>query len=191
MKRRESSCKLLMPEEAASALAQGEIIAYPTEGVYGFGCDPFNEDAVKRLFKLKQRDDAKGLILIAANWQQVERLVKPLLSSKLEKVFATWPGPVTWIFLASEMVPAWIRGEHETVAIRISAHRTVKAICESFGGPIVSTSANLSGFPPPRTRRELLKQFTSGIKFIVCGRVGRLNRPTPIYDAVSGKVIRE
>lgn len=181
----------ITPEDAAIMLRQGEVIAYPTEGVYGFGCDPFNEKAVKRLLQLKQRDDAKGFILIAADWSQVEYLVKPLSKSRMKKIFATWPGPVTWVFPVSDKVPAWIRGEHNTVAIRISACRTVKEICKSFNGSIVSTSANLSGFPPARTRQELLKQFPSGISFIVCGRVGKLNRPTPIYDAVSGKTLRK
>jgi L-threonylcarbamoyladenylate synthase len=181
---------MITSKDAAPILHKGEVIAYPTEAVYGLGCDPFNKEAVKRLLKLKRRHDAKGFILIAASWRQVEDLVKPLPINRLEGILATWPGPVTWIFPASPKVPAWIKGEHATVAIRVSAHRTVQAICKSFGGPIVSTSANLSGFPPARTRKELLKQFASSIGFIVCGRVGRLIGPTPIYDAVSGKMIR-
>lgn len=182
----------ITPKDAAMILQQGEVIAYPTEGVYGFGCDPFNEQAVARLLRLKQRDDAKGFILIASDWSQVEQLVEPLPKSRMDEILASWPGPVTWVCKASHKVPTWICGEHNsTVAIRVSAHRTVREICDSFCGAIISTSANLSALPAARTRKELLKQFPWCVGFVVYGWVGRLNRPTPIYDAESGKVLRK
>jgi len=180
----------ITPQQAASLLRVGQIIAYPTEAVYGLGCDPFNERSVKHLLQLKQRDINKGLILIAALWRDVEFLVDHAEVSRgcLRRVFARWPGPVTWIFPASDSVPSWIRGEHNSIALRITAHPTAKGICKAFGGPIVSTSANLAGFPPARTRQEFLAQFDNVA--IVSGRVGRLQQPTSIYDVLTGKAVR-
>lgn len=174
----------------AQILHQGGIIAYPTEAVFGLGCDPFNEAAVLRLLKLKQREVNKGLILIAANYAQIAPLIAAVPKEILQKVRATWPGPHTWLLPASEKVPAWIKGEHASVALRVSAHKIVKAICEAFGGPLVSTSANVAANSPARTGKEVLQQFPHGIDLIVAGRVGALKNPTPIRDALSGEAVR-
>lgn len=177
---------------AGDVLRLGKIIAYPTEAVYGLGCDPFNKNAVENLLALKQRDVSKGLLLIAASWDDVVSLVdtSALSPNKLTKVFATWPGPTTWIFPATKLVPAWIRGYHTSVALRITAHPTARAICKAFAGPIVSTSANVASQPPAKTRREVLQQFHNKIKFVVRGRVGRLKKPTTIYEVLTGDVVR-
>jgi L-threonylcarbamoyladenylate synthase len=175
---------------AAKILARGGIIAYPTEAVFGLGCDPFNARAVMRLLELKEREVEKGLILIAASWGQVKTLVAKIPDEILEKVLATWPGPNTWVLPASKKAPVWIKGAHSSIAIRVTAHKVARAICEEFSGPIVSTSANLTNFPPARTRKELLKQFPCGIDFVVAGRVGRLKNPTPIKDAITAKILR-
>jgi L-threonylcarbamoyladenylate synthase len=176
--------------KAVTILKQGGIIAYPTEGVYGLGCDPFNEQAVLRLLKLKRRSVDKGLILIASRWEQLENLVKPIAGKLLAKAKATWPGPVTWVFPATNKVPVWIRGAHNSVAIRVTNHPVAYALCNAFGGPIVSTSANVEGHPVTRTSEEVHKQFPQGIDFIVSGRVGDLKSPTMIRDVLTGKVLR-
>jgi L-threonylcarbamoyladenylate synthase len=174
----------------AEILHHGGVIAYPTEAVYGLGCDPFNHDAVKKLLSLKQRGESKGLILVAANWEQAQPLIADLDENLINKALATWPGAVTWVFPAAEIVPEWIRGEHNSVAIRISAHPVVRRICEAFGAPIVSTSANVAGFAPARTEQDVLQQFPVGIDFIVPGEIGGLDKPTPIYDVRTGEVFR-
>lgn len=176
--------------EAINCLNQGGIIAYPTEAVYGLGCDPFNANAVAHLLSLKHRALKKGFILIASDWQQIKYLVTPIEPRALAQVFATWPGPVTWLFPATHEVPKWIRGEHTTVAVRITAHPVAKQLCEKFGNPIVSTSANIEGYPPARDARTLQLTFGKKIDLIVAGKLGSSPTPTQIRDAITGEIIR-
>jgi L-threonylcarbamoyladenylate synthase len=173
-----------------AVLQSGGIIAYPTEAVYGLGCDPFNEDAVKRILQLKQRTPDKGLILIAANWDQIKGLVADVSQAILQKVLATWPGPTTWLLPASAKVPSWIKGDHSSIALRVSAHPVVQQICSAYGGPIVSTSANVADQLPARNIHEVLQQFPHGIDFMVPGEVGPLSQPTTIRDALTDAVKR-
>ena len=97
---------------ACTALNQGGVIAYPTEAVWGLGCDPFNESAVKRILALKQRPMEKGLILVAANKNQLAPLLDGLEDSELGRLDSSWPGPTTWIIPdKSAIFPSWVRGE--------------------------------------------------------------------------------
>jgi L-threonylcarbamoyladenylate synthase len=175
---------------AVAIVKQGGIIAYPTEAVFGLGCDPFNENTVLRLLKLKQRSIDKGLILIAAKWQDVKNLSQPLAHNILQKAFATWPGHITWVFPATKLVPAWIRGAHKSVALRITNHPIAQKICEAYGGPIVSTSANIEGQTPAHTTDEVLQYFPHELDYIVPGNVGKSQQPTKICDILTGKVLR-
>lgn len=182
-----------MDENISAALAclnQGKIIAYPTEAVYGFGCDPFKLDAVARLLRLKHRSVDKGLILVAADWRQIESLVEPIPPRALAQVLSTWPGPFTWVFPASQMAPSWIRGKHSTIALRVSAHPLVQQLCQAFDGPIVSTSANREGQPPLREYRMMQMMFGKEIDYILPGKVSGQSNPTIIRDAISGMILR-
>ncbi|OGT47498.1 MAG: threonylcarbamoyl-AMP synthase [Gammaproteobacteria bacterium RIFCSPHIGHO2_12_FULL_41_15] len=176
--------------EAIACLNRGGIIAYPTEAVYGLGCDPLSVEAVTRILQLKHRSIKKGFILIGASWEQLQSLVEPINPRALVQVLASWPGPMTWIFPASPEVPRWIRGDHTTVAIRVTDHPIAKRLCEGFGKPIISTSANVEGYPPLRDARMLHMTFGKAIDQIVEGPVGKSHRPTEMRDAVSGEVIR-
>jgi len=183
---------LLTPIEAVDVLRRGGIVAYPTEGVWGLGCDPCDEAAVMRLLALKQRPVEKGLILIAGALAQFDGLLdwQALPNDRAEAMFATWPGPHTWIVPTTGRVPHWITGAHDGVAARVSAHPQVIALCEAFGGPLVSTSANLSGAPPPKSLDAFDARLRGRIDGIVDGHTGGLERPTPIRDARSGAVLR-
>jgi L-threonylcarbamoyladenylate synthase len=172
-------------EQAIKHLQQGHIIAYPTEAVYGLGCDPYNEQAVLRLFTLKERNPDKGIILIAANWTQITPLIEPLTQQQYEMINKTWPGPMTWVFPASTLAPTWIIGKHNTIALRITAHPIANNLCERFKNPIVSTSANLSGQTPAKSALEVQSSF-SEVDFILEGPLGDLTSPTPIRDARTG-----
>lgn len=174
---------------AVRALRAGAVIAYPTEAVWGLGCDPFNEAAVLRLLELKQRSEAKGLIIIAADVAQISPWLEALTPAQKTTVLATWPGPYTWIVPAPQ-APRWLRGAHDSLALRVSAHPGVQALCRAWGGPLVSTSANLSGQPPARDALALRRQFGAGLGCIVPGRLGGDARPSEIRDAVSGAVLR-
>ena len=178
-------------KSAIATLRQGGVIAYPTEAVYGLGCDPFNAPAVYKLLAVKHRQIDKGLILVASNWDQVDNLTQPVPPQVLAHVQETWRGPITWTFPASDLVPNWIRGHHNTVALRISAHPLVNELCKHFCGPIVSTSANIEGHPPTRDYRTTCIAFGAHIDYILKGSVGRRDRPTPIHDALTNRILRK
>ena len=176
------------PEEGRQLIAQGAVLAYPTEAVYGLGCDPFNKNAVYRLLALKQRPVSKGLILLIADWHQLDALIEPVSEAAMASVRLTWPGPVTWVFPKKSTLPAWLTGAHETIAIRMTAHPVAKALC--FNEPIVSTSANQSGKEPIREVRELSHQFPTELDGWVDGALGGALLPSTMFDVLTGAVIR-
>lgn len=179
-------------DESVAALKQGGVIAYPTEAVWGLGCDPFNETAVMRLLAIKQREVAKGLILIAGDRAQLDGLLdwNALAADRLAEVTASWPGPNTWIIPATSRVPRWITGTHTGVAVRVSAHPLVATLCERFGGPLVSTSANRAGEPPAFRREALDPVLLARLDGCTGGDTGGLAAPTAIRDAATGAVLR-
>jgi L-threonylcarbamoyladenylate synthase len=182
----------LSPEAITDVLRNGGVIAYPTEAVWGLGCDPFNKTAVQRLLAIKQRDVAKGLILIAGDHAQLDGLLdwNVLPAGLAETVHASWPGPHTWIVPATARVPRWITGEHTGVAVRLTAHPVVIALCAQFGGPLVSTSANLAGEPPAFARSQLDPVLLARIDGVSEGETGGLAAPTTIRDALTGAALR-
>ena len=175
---------------AVAALRAGGIVACPTEAVWGLSCDPFNETAVDRVLALKGRSRQAGLILIAASLDQIETLMGDLPRARQDSVLATWPGPVTWICPAGKSVPPWVRGEHDSVALRVTAHPIASALCEAFEGPLVSTSANPTGRVPAGSEAETRALFPSGIEVLVPGDTGGAAGPTEIRDALTGKLLR-
>jgi L-threonylcarbamoyladenylate synthase len=179
-----------MFNDVIQILSHGGIIAYPTEAVYGLGCDPFNDDAIQRLLTIKKRSYAKGLIVIASEWSQLEFLVEPIADEQMAQVLATWPGPFTWLFPAKSSLSNWLCGLHDTIAVRVTAHPIAKELCQAYGKPIISTSANHEGQTPARSGEEVQTMFGSEIDRIVLGETGILTQPTEIRDARSGVVIR-
>ncbi len=179
-------------DSAVTALRAGGVIAYPTEAVWGLGCDPSHEMAVRKLLRLKQRPVEKGMILVAAELAQLEGWVRlnALPQSRQAAVLASWPGAHTWILPAGPLAPTWITGEHSGIAVRISAHPLVAELSHRWGGPLVSTSANLAGFPPARTRAELDPALLPLLDGVLDGDTGGLAQPTPIRDALTGDVLR-
>ncbi len=176
--------------EAVKQLQIGGVIAYPTEAVYGLGCNPFNELAAKKILKLKKRPIEKGFIVIASNWEQLKPFITPVSNQQLEKVFSTWPGPFTWVFPAKDTVPVWVRGQHATIAVRITAHPIANQLCQSHGHAIISTSANVQGEPPIRNPQQLATVFGNEIDFVVTGALGQQKNPTEIRDVISGEKLR-
>ncbi len=166
------------------------MIAYPTEAVFGLGCDPLNPEAVRRVLDLKKRRIDKGLILIASTLPQLHPFIRPLDARIRQALTDSWPGPVTWAVPASADCPDWLTGGKSTLAVRVSAHPVCRALCERWGGPLVSTSANASGNPPIRKRELLWKHFGTLIDYIVPGELGELKNPTEIRDAASCAIIR-
>lgn len=177
--------------DAAAALKQGGVIACPTEAVWGLSCDPHNRDAVERLLELKQRPVEKGLILVAANEDQLESLLAGLPAGQREALAETWPGPSTWLVPHHGRIPDWVSGQFETVAVRVSQHPVVRDLCLAWGGPLVSTSANPGGAEPARSEQEVRDYFGDTLDAIVPGALGDSGRPTTIRDLATGRVIRQ
>lgn len=171
-------------------LRTGAVIAYPTEAVFGLGCDPYNEAAVRRLLKIKRRPPQKGLILIAAEFAQLVPFIEPLDTTIRARIDATWPGPVTWLLPARSCVPTCLRGAHATLAVRVTAHPVAARLCRAFGVPLVSTSANISGRPPARSALAVRGQLNGLVDCIVPGTIGGMSRPSEIRHAISGRVVR-
>ncbi|MCC7096983.1 MAG: Sua5/YciO/YrdC/YwlC family protein [Thermomonas sp.] len=179
-------------DASLAALRKGGLIAYPTEGVWGLGCDPRDEAAVMRLLALKQRDVDKGLILIASNEAQLAEFIdmSPLDAATREAVRASWPGANTWIVPASSTAPRWITGSHDGIAVRVTAHPQVIALCVGFGGALVSTSANIANAPSPCSRDALDPRIVAGVDAISPGETLGRAQPSTIRDARSGALLR-
>ena len=175
-------------DEARKFICQGNIIAYPTEAVYGLGCDPFNQRAVENLIALKQRSATKGLILLIADWGQLLPLISGVPEHLLDTVRKTWPGPVTWVFPKSAAIPPYLSGEHNTIAIRMSAHPVARKLCAD--GAVVSTSANISGKEPAVDVAGVSAQFPYGVDALLAGSLGEAGQPSAIYEVLSGKRLR-
>ena len=171
---------------AARIIKNGGIIAYATEYCFGFGCDPMNRSAVWRLLRIKRRPSDKGLILIAADVDQLNSYVDNIPAA----VLATWPGSHTWLLEPREGVPGWITGNHPGIAVRVTAHPQAAALCKAADMAIVSTSANRSGGAPTRSYRETLRRFKGEVDYVLPGMVGDAPAPTPIRDAITGELVR-
>lgn len=165
--------------QAQACIEQGGVLAYPTEAVWGLGCDPHNQQAIQKILKLKQRPWEKGLVMVAASWQQLEPWLLPLSDTDLAQVLATWPGPVSWVLPCKPEVSKWLKGDHNTLAVRVSAHPLVKSLCE-LTGPLVSTSANPAGLEPARSFAEVVQYFGDTLDYILPGELGGRAQPSEI-----------
>ncbi|EPJ47406.1 MAG: hypothetical protein OFPII_12930 [Osedax symbiont Rs1] len=176
---------------AVSQLASGAVIAYPTEAVWGLGCDPYCHQAVLKLLELKQRPVAKGLILIGSSISQVDFLLANLPAKLQQTLHCSWPGDTTWLIEDPQnLVPSWIKGNFSSVAIRISKHAGVKALCDAFGGLVVSTSLNPSGMQPALSEEASRRYFAADIDCFLSGELGGSPQPSKILNLVDGQVIR-
>ncbi|GAB2697817.1 Sua5/YciO/YrdC/YwlC family protein [Aliiglaciecola aliphaticivorans] len=169
----------------------GAIFAYPTEAVFGLGCDPTNEAAVMKLLALKNRPMEKGLILIASNKQQLAKFVNfsaidPMILSEVDD---SWPGPNTWLLPKKPGTPDFITGGSDLVAVRVSDHPLVNKMCELVDSAIVSTSANLNGEQPAKTSEQVYGQFG---KTFLCldGALGNQKNPSQIRNGITGETVR-
>lgn len=178
-------------EDAARIIAAGGIVAYPTEAVYGLGCNPADGAALERLVALKGRAPDKGFILIAAALEQLEPWLGEADAQSLARCTATWPGPATWVLPARPGLPPLLTGGRDSLAVRVTAHRQASALCRACGHALVSTSANVSGAAPARSVAELEAQFGDALPLVLAGELGGSPRPTPIRDARTGRALRD
>jgi L-threonylcarbamoyladenylate synthase len=185
------SSQLLNISEAVKKLQEGKIIAYPTEAVYGLGCDPFNEKAVRTLLDLKGRPESAGFVLIASNLEQLKPWFADIDAQLQQQAMQRWPGPVTWLFPRAEHVPDYVAGNHKTIALRMTAHPASSALCEAFGCALISSSANLSSAAPARSHAEVVNYFANRIAGTLEGPLGDGKRPSEIRNLASGAILRQ
>ncbi|MEQ9464844.1 MAG: Sua5/YciO/YrdC/YwlC family protein [Haliea sp.] len=181
---------ILQLRAAVCALADGGVIACPTEAVWGLSCDPDNPEAVARLLYLKQRPIEKGLILVAADMDQFGPLLEGLTETQRSKLALSWPGPSTWLIPHHDRVPPWIHGGNSRVAVRVSAHTGLVALCRAWGGALVSTSANPAGSRPARAQFQVQRYFREQLDAVLPGALGGADRPTVIRDLLTDRVLR-
>ncbi|MEM5551904.1 threonylcarbamoyl-AMP synthase [Pseudoalteromonas sp. NEC-BIFX-2020_002] len=181
-----------VPKTALTALQQGGVIVYPTEAVYGLGCDPDDQHAVEKLLAIKQRPVEKGLILIADNYGQLLKYVDDakIPMDKRADIFSSWPGAITWVMPAAKNTPKWLTGQFDTIAVRVTNHPTVKRLCQELGKPLVSTSANLSGQDTVTSIEMAKSEFDQQVAFYVDEPLGGRTQPSTIKDVMTGKIFR-
>ena len=177
---------------AIKALQAGKVIAYPTEAVYGVGCDPDNPQAIALLLQIKQREKSKGLILIAADFSQLRPYIdgSAITPEQQQAMLASWPGPVTWVVPAKVGLTDWLTGQFSTIAIRVSDHPLVQQLCRAYGKPLTSTSANLSGQPACRQATEVVAQLGTQLAAIIDAPTGGRANPSEIRDIRTGHIFR-
>jgi L-threonylcarbamoyladenylate synthase len=170
-------------------LRQGAVLAYPTEGVFGVGCDPRFEPGLERVLAIKGRSARMGLILVAASVAQVLEFACAVGGERMSEVLQSWPGPVTWVLPARRGVSPLVTGGRDTVAVRVTAHPVAAALCAAFGRAVVSTSANLSGRPAARSALAARRALGAELDGVVPGRVSG-GGPSVIRDAADGRILR-
>lgn len=181
--------------EAAHFLKQGQVLAYPTEAVWGLGCDPFNEQAFQDILELKHRPIEKGVILLAGHLDQVEHLLQALDAEIREQVIASWSNRLTterattWLLPADQSIPTWIKGQHPLVAVRVTTHPLCVELCQQFGSFIVSTSANPAGLAPAHSLEDAQHYFDNRLNYLE-GSLGLSREPSRILNALTGEIVR-
>ncbi len=175
---------------AADVLKSGGLLAYPTEAVWGLGCDPRQPQALYRLLSLKGRAAEKGLILVAADLAQLLPFLAPLNSAQLSRLQASTSHPVSWVAPAGEATSELLTGGRPSIAVRVSTHPGVVELCRAFAGPVVSTSANPSGRPPARDLLRARCYFGDRVDYYLAGDIGDAPGPSEIRDLCSNAVIR-
>ncbi len=185
----------MKPDQSAIARALevvqgGGLIAYPTEAVFGLGCRADLPRPAEILFRLKGRDPDQGLIVLIDRLESLGDWIRPLGESQRRRLLERWPGPETWLLPAGSQCPPWLRGSHESLAVRMSAHPVCQALCRGLSVPLISTSANRSGQPPATTAAEVGEQFGDSLNFILDAPLGGASAPSQIFDLESGKRLR-
>jgi L-threonylcarbamoyladenylate synthase len=153
-------------KEALEALSNGGLIVYPTDTVWGIGCDATNEEAVRRIYDLKQRTDSKALICLVANEAMLERHVEKVPDVAYD-IIGLSDKPITIIYDRPKGVAKNLIAADNTLGIRVASDKFCKYLITNFKKPIVSTSANISGTPTPKSFSEISPVILKGVDYVV------------------------
>ncbi len=171
--------------EAAEAVLRGGVIAFPTDTLYGLGCSLFDVSAVEMVARLKRRDRSLAVISLISDPRQIHGLASDVSPVAQQLVEQFWPGPLSLIFRAAAIVPARVCGVGGTIALRCPNDKLCQRLLDFIGGPVVSSSANLSGLPPAETAEEVLQIFGNQLDLVIDGGPRRGGVPSTLVD-VSG-----
>ncbi|MCK5130381.1 MAG: threonylcarbamoyl-AMP synthase [Clostridiales bacterium] len=173
--------------QAAELIKQGEVIAFPTETVYGLGADCFNVTALKKIYRAKGRPSDNPVIVHVASTEQVHDVANNVSETAKKLMDHFWPGPLTLVFEKKKDVPDIVTGGLKTVAVRIPQHHVAQAIIEQAGVPIAAPSANLSGKPSPTTAQAVLSDMDGKISLIIDSGPCEVGIESTVLD-VTGKI---
>jgi len=181
-----------MKKNVIDVFNMGGIIAYPTEAVFGLGCDPDNEESLQRLLELKKRPAAKGLILLAGSYAQLKPYIDDsnIPQDKRDIMLSRWPDGITQLLPKSKTISSLLTGDFDTIAVRVTSQPDVVALCQQTNKPIVSTSANLSGQVPAKTWQTLDDTLARLVDYIIQGKTLGYKAPSKIIDALTEHIIR-
>ena len=174
---------------AAHVIRHGGIIAYPTDTIYGLGCDPFNADAVERINVIKQRPANKQFILLAGHIEQLRSLI--VLDKNQGSLITQSSEPTSWIVKASQHAPRWLIDKNDMLTFRISKHNDVQKLCGALGHAVISTSANISGKAPARNALELHRYFHTTVDKILASNQKLTGKPSKIIRLCDNHIIRQ
>ena len=178
-------------DQSIEWISSGKILAHPTEGVWGLGCDALNKEAYLNLFKLKKRSSKKSFILLASSIQIVKKFSKPI--DHKDEIFLNnhWPGPVTFLIKYKESIPDHLKNNTGKLAFRVSNHYPLKALFKVFNSVMVSTSANISGKQILNDGPEIIKTFANNNHLAYYDEeLGKETKPTTIIDLHTREIIR-
>ncbi len=172
--------------EARNVVRRGGLVAYPTDTVYGLGCDPFNLEAVERVVRSKSR--SKGSLPVLVESVDVAQAYGSFsnLATRLAEKF--WPGPLTLVVPAKASFPTSVTGDTLTVGLRIPNHEFAKKLIKSCGGGLIGTSANLSGNPSPKTADEVMKELKDRVDLIIDGGTVLTGKESTVAKVTEGTV---
>lgn len=179
-------------ETVADHVGQHHVVCYPTEGVWGIGCHPQSATAFEQTLSLKQRSEEKGVILLAANYEQIQPYasITPTLQAQLRE---HWAGFVTCLLPKSPDCPDYLTGDHDTVAVRMTAYEPLRQLCLLSRSAVVSTSANITGQSPARDLQQAVSLFSTHVDCYWDAPLGGADKPSKIIDLTTSRlrVIRD
>ena len=173
---------------ARTVLLAGGVVAYPTDTFYGLGVDPFNREAVNRIFELKGREKNKPLILLISSRVQLETMVKEITPAHSALIHKFWPGPLTLLFKPGSVISENVSAGSNRIGIRQPGNTMTRNLISALGKPITAPSANLSGESPPITAKQVQQSFGNRVDLIIDGGTCQGGKPSTVVDAVETPV---
>ena len=185
------STKSLDVFESIDWLNNGKILIHPTEGVWGLGCDAFNEKAFKKIYFLKKRDSQKSFILLASSYDAIKKYIIKLTDDDISFLKKSWPGPVTLLIKFNNELPSHLKNHTGKIAIRVSNHLPLESLFNGFSGLMISTSANISGEEAINDPIEIINTFDDIDVAYYNESLGTNRKPSTVIDLASRKIIRK